>query len=137
MSLGKKLGRSNWGRLHCKGTASSAVPCYFAKINSAFVAEQELGSFYVTQASRFAPQPTEIEQASAPHFRRPHQIDLVDHLRVQRENALHALSEADLPHGKAGLRAVVALDHHAFKRLHAFFVALFDLHVNAHRVPGP
>ena len=52
------------------------------------------------------------------------------------ENTLHTLAETDLAHGEAGLRPVVALDYHAFKGLHAFFLAFLDLHVDPDGVAG-
>ena len=92
--------------------------------------------FDVAQAGSFAPQSAEIEQAGAADLGRAQQFDLVDHFGVNGEDALHALAEADLAHGEAGLRSVVALDDHAFEGLHAFLVAFLDLHVDANGVPG-
>src|SRR6516164_8110937 len=94
------------------------------------------GLFDVAQTSGFALQSAEIEKAGAAHLGRAHQIDLVDDLRVEREDTLDALTEADLANREAGLRTVVALDHHAFKRLHALLVAFFDLDVDTHSVAG-
>jgi len=94
------------------------------------------GLFDVTQTCSLAAQSAEVEEARAPHFRRADQVDLVDNLGVDGEYALDALSEADLADGEAGLRAVVALDYHAFERLHAFLIAFFNLYVDADGVSG-
>src|SRR5579859_2112658 len=91
---------------------------------------------HVTQACRLAAESAEIKQTGAAYLRGTDQIDLVDHLGMERENALHAVSETHLPDSKAGLRAIVALDHDAFKSLKALFVAFLDLHVNTDRVAG-
>src|SRR5580693_2551246 len=90
--------------------------------------------FDVAQTRCFALEAAQIIKLGAADFGRAQQIHFVDHFGVNGENAFHALSEADLPDGKAGLRSVVALDHHAFKGLHALFVAFFDLHMHANGV---
>ena len=52
--------------------------------------------------------------------------------RVQRENTLHALAEADLADRDGFAHAgVIARDHDAFKSLKALFVAFLDLDVDA------
>src|SRR5262249_52424967 len=54
----------------------------------------------------------------APRPTRPHHVDPVDHLRVQRKDALHSIAEADLTH-RDGLPhpGVVPRDHRPFKGL--------------------
>src|SRR5207302_7049995 len=98
------------------------------------IANSSARSFDVAQARRFALQSAQIIQLGAADFGRAQQIHLVDYFRVDGENAFHALAEANLADGEAGLWTVVALDDDAFKRLQAFLVAFFDLHVNADRV---
>ena len=56
---------------------------------------------------------------------------------MDRENALHALAEADLADGDGFAHAgVLAGDDGAFKRLQALFVAFLDLYVDADGIAG-
>ena len=67
-----------------------------------------------------------------------HHVDVIHHRSVQREDALHALAEADLAHGDGLAHAGVVLgDDGAFERLQAFLVAFLDLDVHADGVAGP
>src|SRR5580765_363359 len=76
-------------------------------------------------------------QLGAAHAGRPHDLDLLDRRRMQREDALDALAERDLPHRERGAQAApVHADDDALEHLHAFLVTLADLDVHAHRVPG-
>src|SRR3954469_255165 len=86
--------------------------------------------------SRFATQSAEEIELRATHAAGAHDIDLVDNAGVHREDTLHAVSEAHLADGKAGLRAGGLLDHDAFERLYAFLVAFLDLYVYADGVAG-
>src|SRR6476619_3593471 len=53
-------------------------------------------------------------QLRAPHLRAAEDFDPVDRRRVQRENALDALAERDLPHGERRVGgAAVHADHRA------------------------
>src|SRR4029079_5553231 len=80
--------------------------------------------------------PQEI-QLRAPHARRSHDVDLGDRRRVQRKDALDALTERDLAHREAGPRAAaVHADDDAFEDLDSFLVALADLHVHADGIAG-
>src|SRR4029079_10638040 len=64
-----------------------------------------------------------------------HDLDLVDDRRIEREDALDALAEADLADGEAGTNALVgAGDAHALERLHAGAVAFDHLDADAERV---
>ena len=66
-----------------------------------------------------------------------HDLDLVDDRRIEREDALDALAEADLADGEAGADALVgAGDAHAFERLDAGAVAFDHLDADAQRVAG-
>src|SRR5579859_110507 len=76
----------------------------------------------------------QVEQLGAAHLVGTNDLNLVDHLGVEGEDALHPLSKADLAHGKAALRAVALGDDRAFERLHALFIAFFDLDLNADRI---
>src|SRR6185437_10458066 len=61
----------------------------------------------------------------------------IDDARVDGEDALDAMAEADLADGDALTHsAVVAGDHDAFKGLEALFVAFLDLYVDADGVAG-
>src|SRR4051812_46661060 len=55
---------------------------------------------------------------------------------MKREDALHALAEADLADGEAALRPALLRDYRALECLQTFLVAFFDLHVHAHEVTG-
>src|SRR5215469_9914356 len=87
--------------------------------------------FHIAQTCGLAAQTTQIEKTRATHLRGAHHIDLVDHLGVNREDALDALPEADLANSEAGLRSVVALDDDALESLQAFLVPFFNLHMDA------
>src|SRR5581483_10691220 len=91
----------------------------------------------VAQASSLATQGTQIIQLGAADLRGTQDVHLVDHLRVGREDALDPVTEADLAHREAGLRAVALRDHDAFEGLEAFFVAFLDLHLNADCIARP
>src|SRR5581483_7526536 len=91
--------------------------------------------FAFAQACGLALEPAQIIQLGAAHAAGAHHIDVIDHRRMNRKNALHALPEADLAHGDGFAQAaVLARDHGAFEGLQALFVALSDLHVNANGV---
>src|SRR5215469_2115863 len=88
----------------------------------------------VTQAGGLAAQATQIVQLGAPHFRGTDHFELIDHFGILGEDSLHTLAETDLANGEARLRAATPRNHHPFKRLHALFITLFDLHVYANGV---
>src|SRR5215469_3884434 len=88
----------------------------------------------ITQASCLAAQTTQIIKLGASHFRGTNHFESVDHFGILGEDSLHALAEADLANGEAGLRAATPRNNHTFKGLQALFVTLFDLHVNANRI---
>src|ERR1700733_11047261 len=89
------------------------------------------------QPSRLAAQPAEVKQSCAPHLRRPHLLDLVNHFAVERKNSLDSLAEAHLAHRKAALRAVLLGDHHALKCLEPLLIAFLDPHLDTNRVARP
>src|SRR5690349_5099933 len=75
--------------------------------------------------------PQEV-QLGAAHARRTHQLDLVDHRRMEREDALDALAERHLADREARPdAAAVHADHHALEHLDALLVAFAHLHVHA------
>src|SRR5581483_11291282 len=54
--------------------------------------------FAFAQACGLALEPAQIIQLGAAHAAGAHHIDVIDHRRMNRKNALHALPEADLAH---------------------------------------
>src|SRR6267142_1791513 len=86
-------------------------------------------------ARGLALQVAEEVQLRAPDARRPHDVDLGDCRRVQREDALDALSEGHLADRERGAcAAAVQTDDDPLENLDAFLVALAHLHVHAHGV---
>src|SRR5438270_7681805 len=85
---------------------------------------------YFLQSRRLALQTTQVIQLRPTHLCRADDLNLIDDLGVQGEDALYALSEADLADGEARLQSAALFDHGAFEYLHALFVAFFDLHVH-------
>src|SRR5271157_5262682 len=55
------------------------------------------------QTGGLAAQSANVEQLGAAHFVAANLLDLVDDLRVERENTLHALPKAHLANGKGAL----------------------------------
>src|SRR5271157_2388982 len=92
----------------------------------------------LAQARRFALQAAQVVQLGAAHAAGAHDVDMVDHRSVQRENALDAGAEAGLANGDGLAHAgVIAADHGALEGLQAFLVAFPDLHVDADGVANP
>src|ERR1017187_5308639 len=90
------------------------------------------------EACGFALQSAQIVKLGAAHAAGAHHVDVVDHACVDRENAFHALAEADLAHRDALAHAgVIACNHRAFEGLQTFLVAFLDLHVHANGVARP
>src|SRR5258706_6769992 len=85
---------------------------------------------YFFQARGFALQRAQVVELRAAYFGGTEHVDLVDDFRLQRENALHALSEADFADGEARLRSALAGDDDAFEGLDAFLVAFLDFHLD-------
>ena len=92
--------------------------------------------FDFLQTGGLALQTAQVIELGAPNFRRTHHVDLVDDLRVDREDTLDALAEADLADGETRLCAVAACNDDAFKRLQALFFAFANLDRNLDRVAG-
>src|SRR6188474_3818820 len=105
-------------------------------------------------ASGLALQVAEIVELGPAHLGVLDDLDLLDRLRVQREDPLHPLPERDLAHGHGRARpaslqadddALEDLDALALRLLDALALhadglvlldgGLLDAHVNAHRVP--
>src|SRR5580698_8116701 len=88
------------------------------------------------QTSSLTAQRTQIIQLGATHVGRTQHVDLIDDLRVRREDTLNTLAEAHLADGEAGLRALALGDDHAFERLQTLLIAFLDFHLHANGVAG-
>src|ERR1035437_80551 len=80
--------------------------------------------------------PAQVVQLGTPDFGGPQYVNLVDDLGVDGENTLHALAEADLADGEAGLGASLPGNDDAFKRLQALFFAFSDLDLHLNGISG-
>src|SRR5579859_1666341 len=90
------------------------------------------------QPRGFALEVAQIIQFGASHPARTHHVDMIDHPRVQRKNALDPLSKAHLADRNAFAHArILARNHRALERLQPLLVAFLDFDVNANRVAGP
>jgi len=94
------------------------------------------GAGYFLEAGSFAAQVAEVEELGAADLVGADLFDLVDNFGVVGEDALDALAEAHFADGEGALRALLAGNDHAFERLEALFVALFDLHLHADGIAG-
>ncbi len=83
-----------------------------------------------------AAQTTEVEELGAANLVGAELLDLVHHLRVQREDTLHALTEAHLADGEGSLRAMLLGNHNALKGLQTLLLPFLDLYLHAYRVAG-
>src|SRR5208283_3533046 len=94
--------------------------------------------FALAQARRFALQVAQVVELGAADAARADHVDMVDHAGMYGEDALHALSEADLANrdGLAESR-VVAGNHHAFESLQPLLVAFLDLDVDPNCIARP
>src|SRR5579875_1100362 len=104
------------------------------RVRRAHDAIAELAALHFLEAGCLAAESAQVEQLGAAHLGRANLDHTVDDLRVEGENALHPLAEADLANGEASLRAILAGNHNALKRLKALFFAFLDLDLHAHRV---
>src|SRR5260370_33057415 len=93
--------------------------------------------FALFQTGSFALQGTQIVQLGAADAARADDVDVVHHLRMYREDTLHALAKTDLADGDALAHThSVACNQHAFESLEALFLAFLDLHVHLNGVAG-
>src|SRR5678815_5649539 len=91
-----------------------------------------LGALGFLHARRLPLQVAEEVQLGASHPCRPHEVDLGDRRRVQREDALDTLAERHLANGEGGSQAAtVQPDDDALEDLDALLVALAHLDVHA------
>jgi hypothetical protein len=128
------------------GDSMEAAGAYFA-LDCAFAPEfatRGFGShgrknarllFALSETSGFALQITEIVQLGATYAAGPDHIDVIDHARVQGENAFYALAERDLAdRHRSAHPGIVAGDNSAFEGLEPFLIAFLNFDVNADRV---
>ena len=86
---------------------------------------------------RLAGAATQIIELRATHGALADHFDRIDVRRIEREDALDAFTERNLPHGEVGAHALVrARDAHALVILNAGALAFNDLHANAQRITG-
>ena len=91
-----------------------------------------------SQTGGLALQAAQVIQLGPAHLARAHHVDVIDHLRMDREDALHSLAEADLANRDGLAQAgIVAGDQRSFESLEALFVAFLDLDVDPQGVAGP
>jgi hypothetical protein len=88
------------------------------------------------ETGSLATETAEVEELRAAHLVGADFLDLVDNLGIVGEDTLDTLAEAHLADGEGALGALLAGNDHAFERLEAFFVALFDLHLHANGIAG-
>src|SRR3954466_5022609 len=95
------------------------------------------GVLALGDAGRLAAAVAQVIELGAPDLAAAHDLDRVDHRRIEREDALDALAVGDLADGEAFLEAGAgAGDAHALIGLHAGALALLDLDVDDQGVAG-
>src|SRR5262249_7054382 len=93
--------------------------------------------FALFQAGRFALEPAQVVELGAANFAGAHDVDVIDHFGVDREDALDAVAEADLADGDALTHArAIAGNDGAFESLEALFIAFLDFDVNLDGIAG-
>src|SRR5262245_40132108 len=86
-------------------------------------------------AGGFAAAAAQVIELGAADAAAAHELDRVDHGRIEREHALNAFAVGDLAHREVLVEAVAgAADAHALISLHTGALALDDLHVHDDRV---
>src|SRR5579884_135062 len=88
--------------------------------------------FALAQAGSLAFEPAQVIQLGAAHAAGSDKVDVIDHWRVDREDALNALAETDLANGNGlAQAAVLTRDYGAFESLQTLLVALANSDVHA------
>jgi hypothetical protein len=94
--------------------------------------------FAFPQASSFALKSAQIVQLGATHAAGANEIDVIDNRRVDGEDTLNALAEADLPNGdRLAQSGVISRDYSAFESLQPLFVTFPDANMDAYGVSRP
>src|SRR5262249_58029731 len=89
----------------------------------------------LTNAGRLAAAPTQVIQLGAANLAATHDLDRVDHRRMERKHALDALAVRDLAHREVLVEAGAgAADAHALIGLHARALAFDHLDVDDHGI---
>src|ERR1035438_1189630 len=102
------------------------------------IARTPLFASALAQTGRFAFEAAQVVELGATGAAGAHDVDMVDHRGVQREDALNAGAEAGLADGNGLAHAgVVAADRDTLEGLQAFLVAFPDLHVDADGIADP
>src|SRR6266487_761192 len=97
-----------------------------------------LGRASLANASRSPPFAAQIVELRPAHPSLPDHVDLVDHRRVQGEDALHPRPIGDLADGEGfPVRTAFTGDHHPFEHLNAFLLPLDDADMDAYRISSP
>src|SRR5262249_20938505 len=93
------------------------------------------GALRLGNARLLAAQSAQIIELGAANFAAAHDFDRVDHRRIERKHALHALTIRDFADGEVLVQpAARAADAYAFVGLHAALVAFDNLHVDENGV---
>src|SRR5262245_29362963 len=89
----------------------------------------------LADAGPLAAQATQIIELGAAYLAAPHDLDRVDHRRIERKHALHPFAIGDFPHGKILVQAASgAADADTLIGLDASALALDHLDVHDQRV---
>src|ERR1019366_757850 len=92
--------------------------------------------FDFLQSRRLALELAQIIKLGAADLGGTHHVNLVDDLRVDGKDTLHALAETDFANRKTRLRASRPGNDDAFERLQALFLAFSDLDVYLDGIAG-
>src|SRR2546426_8451280 len=96
-----------------------------------------LSSLHFFDASGLAPECAHVIELCSADASGTDDLDLVDDLRVKREDAFHSMTERHLADRKCFARAAMLLrDTNPFEYLDALFIAFLDLHMNLDRIAG-
>src|SRR5260370_6949242 len=92
----------------------------------------------LADARRLAAATAQVIKLGAAHLAAAHELDRVDHRRIKRKHALHALAIGNLAHGEILVEARArAADTNALISLDAGAVALDDFDITQTLVPRP
>src|SRR6185312_3230802 len=92
----------------------------------------------LAQTGSFALKTAEVVELGAANASGTDHIDMIDYARVDGEDALHALAEADFADGDGFAHTgIIAGNERALERLQPLLVAFLDFDVDAEGVAGP
>src|ERR1700723_58571 len=127
----KPPGREDRGFLREKPYTSSAAA---VRQWGALGANFSCHAVHFLQPGGLAAQSADVKQLGAANLVAADLLDLVNHLGIEREDALHALAKAHFAHGKRALRPAVNGDDQTLKGLKPFLIAFLDLDLDANLV---